>query len=66
MQGYIFGDDGKCVQDKGLIIGIAIGAFAAIVAQIICYCYCKIKFGSPKKKKSEINLNEIYHIDETV
>lgn len=61
--GYKLDDNGQCVQDDGLVIGIAIGAVAALVAQVICYIYCRIRYGDANKKKSELTLEDIYNVE---
>jgi hypothetical protein len=47
--GYKLNDEKICIHDIALIIGISIGAAAAVVAQIICYIFCKIKYGGVNK-----------------
>lgn len=59
--GYSLNDSGTgCIQNAGLIIGIAIGAAAAIVVQIVVYIICRVKFNEINKKRTEVSLEEIY------
>jgi hypothetical protein len=61
LSGYTLNSNSECQQDQGLIIGIAIGATLAIVAQVVIYILCKIKYGDPNKKMSDLTLEDIYN-----
>jgi hypothetical protein len=61
ISGYNLAGDSKCYQDKGLIIGISIGAVGAVVAQIACYIFCKIKYDNVNRKNVDMSLEEIYN-----